>query len=59
MKRLLVSLSDAQHAALRRLAYERETTIAELIREALDHTFGTDHGEIRRRGRQPRQQEES
>ena len=57
MKRLLVSLSDAQHATLRRLAYERETTIAELIREALDRTYGTDHGEIRKRGRQSSKQE--
>lgn len=53
-----ITLSATEHEALRRLAFERRTSIAELIRDAIDAAYGTTHDEIREPGR-PRLQLET
>src|SRR2546423_13708989 len=42
MKRLLVNLDDDVHEALRRLAFEKNTQMAKLVRFAIDKTFEGD-----------------
>ena len=42
MKRLLVNLDDDTHEALRRLAFEKNTQMAKLVRFAIDKTFEDD-----------------
>lgn len=39
MKRLLVSMDDDTYEALRRLAFEKNTQMAKLVRHAIDETF--------------------
>ena len=39
MKRLLVNLDDEMYEALRRLAFDRKTQMAKLVRYAVDKTF--------------------
>jgi hypothetical protein len=39
MKRLLVSLDDDRYEDLRRLAFEKKTAMANLVRYALEKTF--------------------
>lgn len=46
MQSLNIILSDTEHATLRRLAFERRLSIAELIRQAVDAAYGTEHAEI-------------
>jgi hypothetical protein len=41
-KRLLVNLEDDRYEALRRLAFEKNTQMAKLIRYAIDRTFEDD-----------------
>jgi hypothetical protein len=41
-KRLLVNLDDEQYEALRRLAFEKNTQMAKLVRYAIDKTFEDD-----------------
>jgi hypothetical protein len=53
VRRLLVTLSDEEHEALRRVSYERRVPIAELIRTAVDRMYNTNHTEIGPRGRPP------
>jgi hypothetical protein len=53
MVRMNLTLSDHEHEALRRLAFERRLSIAELIRLAVDQAYGTDHDEITGPGRRP------
>jgi len=40
MKKMMVYLPDEVHEGLRRLAFEHRTSIAELIRRAVDATYG-------------------
>lgn len=40
LHRTLVHLRPEQHEQLRDLAYQHRTTIADLIRRAVDHTYG-------------------
>jgi hypothetical protein len=54
MKRLLINFSDAEYTALRQAAFARHTAIAELVREAVDAVYRTEHGEVARPGRPPR-----
>ena len=39
MKRLLVSLDDERYEDLRRFAFERSVSMAELVRHAIEETF--------------------
>lgn len=55
IQRMMISLSDNEYDTLRRLAYERHTSIAKLVREALDAAYGTQHDEIQPPGRKPRE----
>ncbi len=54
MKKLLVNFSEAEYTALRQAAFARQVSIAELVREAVDATYGTEHHEVARPGRPPR-----
>jgi len=40
MKKMMVYLPDEMHEGLRQLAFEHRTSIAELIRRALDAAYG-------------------
>ena len=42
MKRLLVNLEEETYEALRRLAFEKNTQMAKLVRHAIDRTFEDD-----------------
>ena len=42
MKRLLVGLDDETYEGLRRLAFEKNTPMAKLVRYAIDKTFEDD-----------------
>lgn len=42
MKRLMVSMDDEVYEALRRLAFQKNTQMAKLIRFAIDKTFEDD-----------------
>jgi len=47
MKRTMIYLPEQTHQGLRRLAFETETSIAELIRKAVDAVYGEDIEDIR------------
>jgi predicted DNA-binding protein len=47
MKRTMIYLPDETHQGLRRLAFETETSIAELIRKAVDTVYSEDIEDIR------------
>lgn len=42
MKRMLIHIEESQYETLRRLAYERNGNMSEIIREALNQYFGGD-----------------
>ncbi len=44
MKRTQIQLDEQTHAALRRLAYERGTSMASIIRDTLARSLGTKAG---------------
>ena len=47
MKRTMIYLSDQSHQGLRKLAFENNTSIAELIRRAVEAVYGKDIEDIR------------
>ena len=47
MKRTMIYLPDETHQGLRKLAFEADTSIAELIRKAVDAVYGEDIEDIR------------
>ena len=47
MKRTMIYLPDDTHKGLRKLAFEAETSIAELVRRAVDAVYGEDIEDIR------------
>lgn len=47
MKRTMIYLSDETHQYLRRLAFEANTSIAQLIRRAVDTVYGEDIADIK------------
>jgi len=47
MKRTMIYLSDETHQGLRKLAFEANTSIAELVRRAVDIVYGEDIEDIR------------
>ena len=47
MKRTMIYLPDETHQGLRKLAFEANTSIAELIRRAVDAIYGEDIEDIR------------
>lgn len=47
MKRTMIYLPDETHQGLRKLAFEANTSIAELIRKAVDAVYGEDIKDIR------------
>ncbi len=47
MKKTMVYLPEATHEGLRRLAFEEKTSIAELIRRAVDRAYREDLEDIR------------
>jgi hypothetical protein len=47
MKKTMVYLPEATHEGLRRLAFEEKTSIAELIRRAVELAYGEDIEDIR------------
>ena len=47
MKRTMIYLPDETHQGLRKLAFETNTSIAELIRRAVDAVYGEDIEDIR------------
>jgi hypothetical protein len=46
MKRTMIYLSDQTHQGLRKLAFEANTSIAELIRRAVEMVYGEDIADI-------------
>ena len=46
MKRTMVYLPEATHQWLKRLAFEADTSLAELIRRAIDTVYGEDIADI-------------
>jgi predicted DNA-binding protein len=46
MKRTMIYLPDDTHQGLRKLAFEANTSIAELIRKAVDALYGEDIEDI-------------
>jgi hypothetical protein len=46
MKRTMIYLSDETHKGLRKLAFEANTSIAELIRRAVEMVYGEDIADI-------------
>ncbi|MCL0091341.1 ribbon-helix-helix domain-containing protein [Dehalococcoidales bacterium] len=46
MKRTMIYLPEQTHQGLRKLAFERDTSIAELIRQAIDTVYGEDIEDI-------------
>jgi len=47
MKRTMIYLSEETHQYLRKLAFEANTSIAELIRRAIDTVYGEDIADVR------------
>lgn len=47
MKRTMIYLPDETHQGLRKIAFEHNTSIAELIRRAVDKVYGEDIEDIR------------
>jgi hypothetical protein len=47
MKRTMIYLPDEVHQGLRKLAFEGNSSIAELIRIAVEKVYGEDIGDIR------------
>ena len=47
MKRTMIYLPDQTHQGLRKIAFEHNTSIAELIRRAVDRAYGEDIEDIR------------
>ena len=47
MKRTMIYLPEETHQGLRKLAFESNTSIAELIRKAVDSAYGEDIEDIR------------
>ena len=47
MKRTMIYLPEPTHQGLRKLAFEANTSIAELIRKAVDAIYGEDIEDIR------------
>ena len=54
MQRLMITLSDDEYETLRRLAFERRTSMTRLVREAIDGVYGTSGKEIGLPGRRPK-----
>ena len=46
MKRTMIYLPEQTHQGLRKLAFEANTSIAELIRQAIDMVYGEDVTDI-------------
>ena len=46
MKRTMIYLPEQTHQGLRKLAFEANTSIAELIRQAIDMVYGEDVADI-------------
>ena len=46
MKKTMVYLSEESHEGLRKLAFEARTSVAELIRRAIDIVYGEDIEDI-------------
>ena len=47
MKRTMIYLSEQTHQGLRKLAFENNISIAELVRRAVDAVYGEDIEDIR------------
>ena len=47
MKRTMIYLPEPTHQWLRKLAFEANTSIAELIRQAIDAVYGEDINDIK------------
>jgi len=47
MKKTMIYLSEETHEGLRELAFENRTSLAELIRQAVDIVYGEDIEDIR------------
>ncbi|MBI2852983.1 MAG: ribbon-helix-helix protein, CopG family [Chloroflexi bacterium] len=47
MKRTMIYLSEEAHEGLRKLAFEANTSIAELVRRAVEAVYGEDIEDIR------------
>ncbi len=47
MKRTMIYLPEQTHQGLRKLAFEANTSIAELVRQAVDAVYGEDIEDIR------------
>ena len=47
MKRTMIYLPDQTHQGLRKIAFEHNTSIAELIRRAVEAVYGEDIEDIR------------
>ena len=50
MKKTMIYLPEEIHEGLRRLAFEEKTSIAELIRRAVDIAYREDLEDVRRHG---------
>ena len=46
MKRTMIYLPEQTHQGLRKLAFEANTSIAELVRQAIDIVYGEDVADI-------------
>ncbi len=46
MKRTMIYIPEQTHQGLRKLAFEANTSIAELIRQAIDKVYGEDIADI-------------
>lgn len=47
MKKTMVYVNEETHRGLKRLAFDRDTSIAELIRKAIDIVYGEDIEDIK------------
>ena len=47
MKRTMIYLPEETHQGLRKLAFENKTSVADLIRKAVDTAYGEDIDDIR------------
>jgi len=56
MQRLIVTIGQDEYETLRRLAYERRVSIAEVVREAIDAVHGTHHRDVPKPGRGPQKE---
>ncbi len=50
MKRTMIYLPEQTHQGLRKMAFEANTSMADLIRKAVDVVYGDDIGDIRMMG---------